>query len=120
MARAERMAAEAEAAAAAASHQKIADALAAAEAAARPPEATADKRPSRHRLTPVQRRLLASTALALMAGVGVGMTLHKAPRISWGLSSAGQDSLQLRLDDTLTSLATQKQRAVPRDRAAPR
>ena len=52
-----------------------------------------------------------------MAGVGVGMTLHKAPRFPWGLSSAGQDSLQLRLDDTLTSPATQKQRAVPRDQA---
>jgi hypothetical protein len=120
MARAERMAAEAEAAAAAASHQKIADALAAAEAAARPPEATTDKRPSNPRLTSAQRRLLASTALALMAGVGVGLTLHKAPRFPWGLSSTGQDSLHLRLDDNLTSFAARPPRPVPRDRTPPR
>jgi hypothetical protein len=64
--------------------------------------------------------LLAGTALALMVGIAVGTSLGKAPRASLGLLPFAQDSLQLRLDDTLTSSASGRQRAVPRDRSAPR
>jgi hypothetical protein len=55
-----------------------------------------------------------------MVGIAVGTWLGKAPRASLGLLPFAQDSLQLRLDDTLTSSASGRQRAVPRDRSAPR
>lgn len=119
MARAERMAAEAEAGAAAASHRKITDALEAVRASASSLAAPESKMPSNSRPASVRRRLLAASALALAAGIGVGTWLGKVPRASWGLSP-GQDALRLRLDDTLTSTAASGQRAVPRDRSASR
>jgi hypothetical protein len=61
--------------------------------------------------------LLAGTALALMVGIAVGTWLGKVPRPFWGLSSVGQDPLQLRLDDRLSSIDIGGQRALPRDRS---
>jgi hypothetical protein len=116
IARAERAAAEAEAVVAATSHQKIVAALAAAQASAPRSEATTNQWPASRKPTKAWHRLLASTVLALVAGVGAGMWLGKAPAVSFGLLSGEPNTLRLRLDDTLTSPATRGQHAVPRDR----
>jgi hypothetical protein len=79
-----------------------------------------DKESSDRRLSPSRRRILAGTALALMIGIGVGTWLGKTPRASWGQSSPGQDTLQLRLDDTFSGFVARGQRTVPRDRSASR
>lgn len=120
MARAERVAAEAEAANAAAGHREIAGALAAARASAPPVDAASSRTSANSRPTFGYGRLLAGTALALMIGIGAGMWLGKVPHGFRGLSPAAQDSFQLRLDDTLPSLAARGQRAVPRDRPVSR
>ena len=62
------------------------------------------------------QRLLASTALAMLAGVGAGIWLGKTPSAgSFAMLSASQDRVFLRLDDILPSVAAPVPRVVPRD-----
>ncbi len=116
VARTERIDAEEHAAAAAANHNRTAAALATALSSVSQLEPTGSKAFSSKRLSPARLRLLASTAVALMAGVGAGMWLGKTPAIVSGSHSAEQ--MPLRLDDKLTSVSTRMRREVPQDQPA--
>jgi ferric-dicitrate binding protein FerR (iron transport regulator) len=116
MARAERAAAEEKASAAAASHHQIAAELASVQSSARQIETEKDGPSASHRPPSVWIRRLASTALALMVGVGAGMWLARPPSLGFGTLSAEPDLLRLRLDDNLTNPITRSQSALPRDR----
>lgn len=78
-------------------------------------EATQAKAPLKSSPAQARRRLLASTALALMAGIGAGIWLGTPPAVSSRLPSGPQDTLRLRLDDTLRNAPMQGDRVIPRD-----
>ena len=61
-------------------------------------------------------RLLAATALALMAGMGAGFWLGKLPAVPVRPWSEDQGVLRLRLDDRLMNPPLEEPRIVPRDR----
>lgn len=107
---------EAEAVAATANHQNMATVLAASRFAVPRPEAAAGPASAKHGPRAAWWRLFAAAALALTAGIGIGVWLGKPPAVPVRPWSDDQGALRLRYDDRLTNPPEQESRTIQRDR----